>query len=262
MLGATSAFRRDEHMRLSALTSRLHPRTAEICDIVNTVLIVIFTIELLIAVVWPSFIPETSSLAELLKSAFTGDFFASAYFGQEFTDLLPAMQIPRAIATGGIVFGVAMMLLIALCRLAESERALTLKVVAIVLAACVMVYLGRGLFHGLGNANLVLFFVVFVAVEIAIGMPIAFAFGIATLNYLGVVTDLPLSVIAGQMDQGMSNQVLLAVPLFVLLGLLIENAGIAKRLIEAISAFCGHLRGGLNIVLVVAMFLVSGISGS
>jgi tripartite ATP-independent transporter DctM subunit len=262
MLGATSAFRRNEHMRLSALTSRLRPRAAEICDILNTVLIVIFTIELLIAVVWPSFIPEGSSLAELLKSVFTGDFFASAYFGQEFTDLLPAMQIPRAIATGGIVFGVAMMLLIALCRLAETDRALTLKIVAVVLAACVLVYLGRGFFHGLGNANLVLFFVVFVAVEIAIGMPIAFAFGIATLNYLGVVTDLPLSVIAGQMDQGMSNQVLLAVPLFVLLGLLIENAGIAKRLIEAISAFCGHLRGGLNIVLVVAMFLVSGISGS
>ena len=73
---------------------------------------------------------------------------------------------------------------------------------------------------------------------------------------------MPLSVVAGQMNEGMTNIVLLAIPLFVLLGLLMEAVGIARRLVAAIAAFAGHLRGGLNIVLVAAMFLVSGISGS
>jgi tripartite ATP-independent transporter DctM subunit len=68
--------------------------------------------------------------------------------------------------------------------------------------------------------------------------------------------------VVGQMDEGMSNPVLLAIPLFVFLGLLIESTGIARRLVDAIAAFVGHLTGGLNIVLVAAMFLVSGISGS
>ena len=41
-----------------------------------------------------------------------------------------------------------------------------------------------------------------------------------------------------------------------------ENAGIAKRLVDFIASFVGHVRGGLSIVLLGAMYLVSGISGS
>ena len=64
------------------------------------------------------------------------------------------------------------------------------------------------------------------------------------------------------MDEGISNIVLLAVPLFVFLGLLMDTAGIARRLVEALASLVGHVRGGLSIVLVAAMYLVSGISGS
>ena len=51
-------------------------------------------------------------------------------------------------------------------------------------------------------------------------------------------------------------------PLFIFLGLLMETAGIAQRLVAALASLVGHLRGGLSIVLVGAMYLVSGISGS
>jgi tripartite ATP-independent transporter DctM subunit len=64
------------------------------------------------------------------------------------------------------------------------------------------------------------------------------------------------------MQEGVQNLVLLAAPLFILLGLLIENAGIAKRLVDALASVVGHVRGGLGIVLLCAMYLVSGISGS
>ena len=60
----------------------------------------------------------------------------------------------------------------------------------------------------------------------------------------------------------MSHLILLAVPLFVFLGLLIEMAGMARALVGFLANLVGHVRGGLHFVLVGGMYLVSGISGS
>ena len=81
----------------------------------------------------------------------------------------------------------------------------------------------------LGNLNLILFFVLFVGVFVSSSVPIAFGFGVATLSYLALTTQMPLSVVVGRMAEGMSALVLLAVPLFVLLGLLIEMSGGHER---------------------------------
>jgi tripartite ATP-independent transporter DctM subunit len=64
------------------------------------------------------------------------------------------------------------------------------------------------------------------------------------------------------MDEGMSHIILLAVPLFVFLGLLIEMTGMARAMVAFLASLIGHVRGGLSYVLVGAMYLVSGISGS
>lgn len=114
----------------------------------------------------------------------------------------------------------------------------------------------------MGNYNLLVFFVLIVGVCVAGGIPIAFAFGTATLAYLALVTDAPLQIVVSRMDEGMSGLILLSVPLFVLLGALIEMSGLARSLIEFMAALLGHVRGGLQYVLLGAMFLVSGISGS
>ena len=93
-------------------------------------------------------------------------------------------------------------------------------------------------------------------------MPIAFAFGLATFGYLALTTHTPLTVLVGRMDEGMSHLILLAVPLFVFLGLLIEMTGMARAMVAFLASLLGHVRGGLHYVLVAAMYLVSGISGS
>ena len=67
---------------------------------------------------------------------------------------------------------------------------------------------------------------------------------------------------ASRIDEGISNLILLSVPLFVFLGLLIEMAGLARVLVDFLAALLGHVRGGLSYVLLGAMYLVSGISGS
>jgi len=93
-------------------------------------------------------------------------------------------------------------------------------------------------------------------------VPIAFAFGLSTFAYVTLTTYAPAMVVVGRMDEGMSHLILLAVPLFVFLGLLIEMTGMAKAMVGFLASLLGHVRGGLHFVLVGAMYLVSGISGS
>jgi len=262
MLGAVGAYLRDEHMRLTTIIRRVPLHIAQIFETIGTAVVAVFSLELLAALVWPAVIPPGSSLSNLLSGSGGSQFFAASYLGQEAIDFTPSLQIPRSYVLLGIVVGLTLILAISALRLIDSRPKTVLPVLAATVALSIAAWLGRDVFVALGNLSLVLFFVMFVGVEIAIGVPIAFTFGMATLSYLAVATRLPLSVVAGQMDEGMSNIVLLAVPLFVLLGALMEAVGIARRLVDAIAAFVGHLRGGLNIVLVAAMFLVSGISGS
>ena len=60
----------------------------------------------------------------------------------------------------------------------------------------------------------------------------------------------------------MSHLILLAVPLFIFLGALIEMTGMARAMIQFLASLLGHVRGGLSYVLIGAMYLISGISGS
>jgi len=94
------------------------------------------------------------------------------------------------------------------------------------------------------------------------GVPIAFSFALATFAYLATTTHMPMMVVIGRMDEGMSHLILLAVPLFVFLGLLIEMTGMARAMVAFLANLLGHVKGGLSYVLVGAMYLVSGISGS
>jgi tripartite ATP-independent transporter DctM subunit len=123
-------------------------------------------------------------------------------------------------------------------------------------------WLAERWFHGLGNLNLLIFFVGVAAATVLSGIPIAFSFALATLGYLALSTRIPVSVLISRMDAGMSHPVLLAIPLFVFLGLLIEMTGMAAVIVTFLSNLLGHVRGGLSYVLIVAMYLVSGISGS
>jgi tripartite ATP-independent transporter DctM subunit len=75
-------------------------------------------------------------------------------------------------------------------------------------------------------------------------------------------TSTPLEVVSGRIDEGMSSLILLAVPLFILLGHLVEMTGMAKAMVDFLASLLGHVRGGLNYVLLGAMLLVSGISGA
>lgn len=111
------------------------------------------------------------------------------------------------------------------------------------------------LYGYLGKWNLVLLFIAFVGSAVFCGGPIAFCFGTATIGYLALTTRTPLIVMVGRVDEGMSHLILLAIPLFIFLGLLMEATGIARVMLTFLSALVDHLRGGLSYVLVVPCIL-------
>src|SRR5712692_9661645 len=205
------------------------------------------------------------TLAAVVGAVFVLDIILPAYnyFDAQWMITTPALEIHDGYRVGAIAVGAVLMLLIAAARLIErSTLAQAAAALAVIGAAALALWLLRPVLMGLGNFNLVVFFIGMVAVCVAIGVPIAFAFGVATLSYLALVTGAPLTIVTSRMDEGMSTLILLSVPLFVFLGLLIEMTSLARVLVDFMAALLGHVRGGLAYVLLGAMYLVSGISGS
>jgi tripartite ATP-independent transporter DctM subunit len=237
MLGAVMAVHRGAHMRLTAVVSRLPARWRGALEAVAALTVCAF--------------------AALIVSP------ALEHAQLQMPVSTPALGLPDGMRAAALPVGAVLMLLAALARLArETAAAQMLAALATVAAIALALWLAQPTLVAMGNANLVVFFVVLVGFAVAAGVPIAFGFGIAVLAYLISVTHVPLGVVVSRMDEGMANLVLLSVPLFVLLGALLELSGLARSLVDLMSALFGHVRGGLQYVLIGAMFLVSGISGA
>jgi tripartite ATP-independent transporter DctM subunit len=93
-------------------------------------------------------------------------------------------------------------------------------------------------------------------------VPIGFALAFTALIYIWIDGALPGLIFAQQMARGIDNFVLLAIPFFILVGYLMEANGMSVRLIALLERLVGRTRGGLNVVMVLAMVIFSGISGS
>lgn len=96
---------------------------------------------------------------------------------------------------------------------------------------------------------------------IALEMPVAFALIVAALAYLFFGSMVPASVIVQRLAPGIDSFPLLAIPLFVLAGNLLNVGGIAARIFEFAIAVVGHLRGGLAQVNIFASLIFAGMSG-
>ena len=237
MLGAVVAFRGASHMSMTAFVDAARPGVRAFLHALALVAPLVF-------------------LAAVLP-------FAYDYAMDERMITTPALEVSNAFRAAALPVGFALMAAIAVLRLVllgrwRQELAAFLLIAAIAAA----LWFARPLLAGLGNANLLIFFVGLVGIAVLAGVPIAFAFALATLAFLVFTTQVPTGVLVGRMDEGMSHLILLAVPLFVFLGLLIEMTGMARVMVAFLASLIGHVRGGLSYVLVGAMYLVSGISGS
>jgi tripartite ATP-independent transporter DctM subunit len=96
---------------------------------------------------------------------------------------------------------------------------------------------------------------------IAIELPVAFALVAAALGWLQFASPVPISLVVQRMSSGIDSFPLLAIPLFVLAGNLMNVGGIAARIFEFAVALVGHLRGGLAQVNIFASLIFAGMSG-
>jgi tripartite ATP-independent transporter DctM subunit len=237
MLGSVIAFQRGEHMRMTAIVGVLRAETRAFLDVVAAAASLAF----LALVVWPAY-----------------EFAADEAFVTT-----PALEIVNSWRAAALPIGIGLMLIAAVLRLIRIASLRSLLGSATMVAGIIAAFILLAPFlKPLGNLNLLIFFVFVVGAMVFAAVPIAFAFGLATVGYLALTTSTPDVVMIGRMDEGMSHLILLAVPLFVFLGLLIEMTGMARAMVTFLASLLGHVRGGLHYVLVGAMYLVSGISGS
>lgn len=237
MLGAVIALQRGEHMRMTAVVGMLQPRTRAFLDVVAVAAALAF----LVLVMHPAY----------------------EFAVDEVYVTTPALGIVNSWRAAALPTGIGLMLLVALLRLAGvGDLRHVVGAVAVVVAIIGALVLLAPVLKPLGNLNLLIFFVFLVGLMVFAAVPIAFAFGLATFGYIALTTSTPEVVVIGRMDEGMSHLILLSVPLFVFLGLLIEMTGMARAMVGFLASLLGHVRGGLHYVLVGAMYLVSGISGS
>jgi tripartite ATP-independent transporter DctM subunit len=99
-------------------------------------------------------------------------------------------------------------------------------------------------------------------VLLLLAVPVAFTVGMAAFLGLWWSGAYPLTIIVQQIFLSVDSFVLLAIPLFILAGALMETGGIAVRLVRFAQALVGWIRGGLAMAVVVAEYIFSGISGS
>src|SRR5258708_30133470 len=161
-----------------------------------------------------------------------------------------------------MIAGMALLAYFALRRVLLHRRSETVAagIVVALLVACVLaiaVMLGaEARTYALSVA-----FAIF-ALQLVLGVPIGFALLMFTLLYLHTSRLVPLSVVPINLQAGISSFVMLLIPFFILAGYVMTEGGLSPRLTEFVIALVGPFRGGMLHVIVVCMYIMSGISAS
>ncbi|WP_089174125.1 TRAP transporter large permease subunit [Bosea sp. AS-1] len=237
MLGSAIAIDRNEHLRLTLFVGMMPERLRGFVETLALVSVTAF----LAAMVDPA-----------IEYAVEESYVTSA-----------ALNIPNSWRVSAIAVGIVLMGLLTLRYLFKTARLSDLALAGLVVGGAGLAFwlLGPAL-KGLGYFNILIFLIGVVALCLIAGVPIAFCFGLGTLCFLAFSTSVPLIVMVGRMDEGMSSIILLSVPIFVLLGCILDATGMGKAIVDFLASMLGHVRAGMSYVLLGSLFLVSGISGS
>ncbi len=236
-LGGAFAYRRGEHAFIRTLIEMLSLEWQRVCQAL---------VELLV-----------------LTVALTTGVTSIPFLIAQRDELTPVLQMRASWFVLPLVVAMFVLALTAIERLFRQHRPTVLGVGAAFTLLVLAVVLTRGAwrpwFTGEAalNLSLGLFFL-----TVLIGLPVAFALLLGALGYLYSAGTVPMAALAHTMVNGISNFVLLALPFFVLAAAVMNQGGISLRLVRFVQALVGHFRGGLLQVMVVSMYLVSGLSGA
>jgi tripartite ATP-independent transporter DctM subunit len=236
-IGGAVAYRRREHafvrVVINAFPKRVHEACLALADVV-----VLFV--------------------ALLTGLVSIDFLASGW-----SERTPILQIPAATIALPLPVGMALLALYAAAHLWREHRALAWRIAAGLAIALGVASATRAAWMPwfAGDAAITATLLMFL-VAILAGIPVGFVLLLSTTAYMWITGTASLVVLPQSMVNGTGNFILLAVPFFILAGLVMERGGISVRLVRFIRVLVGHVRGGLLQVAVASMYIVSGLSGS
>ncbi|UUP16596.1 TRAP transporter large permease subunit [Nitratireductor thuwali] len=237
MLGSAIAIDRNEHLRLTLFLGMIPERGRAFVS--TLALLIVATVILSLIVPAYVYVREES-------------FLTSA-----------ALNISVGYRASAIVAGLFLMFAIAVLHaVRESTLANLVGAAAVILGLALLGWALSPTLLTLGYANILIFLVGVVAVCLLMGVPIAFCFALGTIAFIVFSTRVPLIVLVGRMDEGMSSLILLSVPIFVLLGCVLDATGMGRAIVNFMASLLGHVKAGMSYVLLGSLFLVSGISGS
>lgn len=237
MLGAAIAVDRHEHLRLTIFLPLIPERLRGWIEVAGLVVTCILLLRL---------------LPEAVSYAYEESFVTS-----------PALGLPMSWRASALPAGIGLMaLLMVLATLRTRNWGAILSSLLLVGAVGGLLWAGKPGLAAIGNWNLPIFLGLVVALLLVIGVPIAFCFATGTLAYLTFASHAPVFVMMGRIDEGMSSLILLSVPVFVLLGCILDETGMGRAIVNFLASLLGHVKAGMSYVLLGSMFLVSGISGS
>ena len=237
MLGAVLAMHRNEHLRLTMFVDRMPPRLRRLVHAVALVAVAAF----LIGLIHPAI--EHTQMEWIVST--------------------PSLELPAGLRVAAIPVGLVLMLAVVAVYAMRtvSLTDLVTAAVAVIGFTGLCVWLAPQ-FASMGLLNILIFLVGLVGLCLVAGVPIAFCFGCGVMAFLAFTSQVPLVVIVGRIDEGMANLVLVSVPIFVLLGCVLDATGMGKAIVDLLASLIGHVKAGMSYVLLGSLFIVSGISGS
>ncbi|RSL31451.1 TRAP transporter large permease [Salibacterium salarium] len=104
---------------------------------------------------------------------------------------------------------------------------------------------------------IVLFFILMLG-----GLPIAISLGVSSVVTIFAFSDIPLNIVAQSMFSSMNSFIMVAVPLFILTGVIMDEGGVAEEIFNFSKSIVGWLYGGLGHVNIFASLIFAGMAGS
>jgi tripartite ATP-independent transporter DctM subunit len=233
-IGGAIAYRRRDHAFVRVLLDRAAPALERACLVLADI-IVLFVVGLV-------------------------GFASLQFIASSWGERTPVLQLPAALIALPLPLGMALLALFALDNLVRHSRrtAWTVGVAFVAVMAALTATRTHWLPYLGGDAAIIVALSLFF-IAIFAGVPVGFVLILATATYLWAADAGPFVILPQTMVNGTGNFILLAIPFFILAGLIMERGGISVRFIYTLV---GHWRGGLLQVTVASMYVVSGLSGS
>jgi tripartite ATP-independent transporter DctM subunit len=235
-VGAGVALARNSHVSIDSLVARLPDSVRRKLESVVVILVTTFSLFLVYQGV-------------VTAVAMKGSYSITMHFSMAW--------VFAALPTAGLIF-----VLYQLQKIFKRKdwTSTCVSAIGVVVLTTILVVIGE--YMSVPPGFLVITLVCVVIILMAINTPISTAIGLACLVYLLARGNIQLLIIPIMIIGGMDSFVLLAVPLFILVGELMNTGGITTRLVTFARALVGHIRGSLGISTVLGEYIFSGISGA